>query len=68
MNYKEKIFEMIKQNNGHVTTKEIVQRGINRFFLTQMVKDGTILRYSNNIFLNFIFNIYAFLTIQVSFA
>lgn len=46
MNYYDKILEIIKDNNGYITTKEIVENGIERRFLTNMVKNGTIIRIS----------------------
>ena len=45
MNY-EKILKIVKQNNGCVTTKEIVNKGIDKKFLTNMVKKGTLVRIS----------------------
>lgn len=38
MNY-EKILKIVEKNNGYITTKEVVNRGIDRRFLTNMVKD-----------------------------
>lgn len=45
MNY-EKILKIVEKNNGYITTKEVVNNGIDRRFLTNMVKDGTLVRVS----------------------
>lgn len=45
MNYK-KILKIVEKNNGYITTKEVVNNGIDRRFLTNMVKDGTLVRVS----------------------
>ena len=44
MNYNDKILKIVERNNGYVTTKEIVKNGIERKFLTNMVKNGTLIR------------------------
>lgn len=46
MNYCEKILKIIKKNNGYVTTSEVVENGIERKFLTNMVKKGILVRIS----------------------
>ena len=46
MNNYDKILELVKQNNGYVTTNHIVKNNINKMFLTQMVKNGTLIRIS----------------------
>ncbi len=46
MNNYDKILEIIKKNNGYVTTKEVVNRGINKMFLTKMVRNGQLVRIS----------------------
>lgn len=46
MNYYNKILTIINKNNGYTTTKEIVENGIERRFLTEMVKNGTLTRIS----------------------
>ena len=42
----EKILEMIKKNNGYITINEVVNKGIDRKFLTNMTKKGEIVRIS----------------------
>lgn len=44
MNYNDKILKIIKKNDGYVTTKEIDEYGIERKFLTNMVKTGSLIR------------------------
>lgn len=46
MNNCDKILKIIKKNNGYITTKEVVKNGIERKFLTNMVKNGKIVRIS----------------------
>lgn len=46
MNYYDKILKIIKANGGYITTKELVKNGINKYFLTNMVKMGTLVRIS----------------------
>lgn len=46
MNYYDKILKIIKDNDGYITTKEVVEKGIERRFLTNMVKRGSINRIS----------------------
>lgn len=45
MNY-EKILKIVEKNNGYITTSEVVNNGIERRFLTNMVKKGTLVRIS----------------------
>ena len=45
MNY-DKILKIVKENNGYITTSEVVNNGIARRFLTNMVKDGILVRIS----------------------
>ena len=45
MNY-DKILKIIEKNNGYVTTSEVVNNGIERRFLTNMVKNGILVRIS----------------------
>ena len=42
----EKILNLIKNNGGYITTKEIVNNNINKMFLTNLVKDKKIIRLS----------------------
>ena len=46
MNFYDKILEIVKSNNGYITTKEVVSNGINRIFLTNLVKKGALVRIS----------------------
>lgn len=46
MNNFDKILKIIEKNDGCITTKEVVKNGIERKFLTNMVKKGTIIRIS----------------------
>jgi len=46
MNFYNKIFEIIEKNNGYVTTREVVENGINKIFLTNMVRNGKLVRIS----------------------
>ena len=45
MNY-DKILKIVEKNNGYITTKEVVKNGIDKKFLTNMVKKGTLVRIS----------------------
>ena len=45
MNY-DKILKIVEKNNGYITTKEVVNNGIDKKFLTNMVKKGTLVRIS----------------------
>ncbi len=44
MNNIDRILKIVKKNNGYVTTKEIVENGIERKFLSNMVKNGILIR------------------------
>ncbi len=46
MNFYDKILMIVSKNNGYVTTKEIVANKINKIFLTNMVKNGQLVRIS----------------------
>jgi len=46
MNFYDKILKIIEKNNGYVTTKEVVENGINKIFLTNMVRNGKLVRIS----------------------
>ena len=46
MDFYGKILKIVEKNNGYVTTKEVVKNGINKTFLTNMVKNGTLVRIS----------------------
>ncbi len=45
MNY-ERILKIVEKNKGYITTREVVNNGIERRFLTNMVKKGKLLRIS----------------------
>lgn len=44
--YYVKILKIVQKNHGYVTTKEVVNNGIERRFLTNMVASGTLVRIS----------------------
>lgn len=44
MSKEEQILNLIKVNNGIITSKEVSKHGINRIFLTRLVKSGKIER------------------------
>ncbi len=46
MNFYDKILRIVEKNNGYITTKEVVKNGINKIFLTNMVKKGILVRLS----------------------
>lgn len=46
MDFYDKILKIVEKNNGYVTTKEVVKNEINKTFLTNMVKNGTLVRIS----------------------
>lgn len=46
MDFYGKILKIVEKNNGYVTTKEVVTNGINKTFLTNLVKNGTLVRIS----------------------
>jgi len=46
MDFYDKILKVVEKNNGYVTTKEVVENGINKIFLTNMVRNGTLVRIS----------------------
>lgn len=46
MSFYDKILKIVKKNGGYITTKELVKNGINKFFLTNMVKNEILVRIS----------------------
>ena len=46
MNNYEKILSIVEKNDGYVTTNEVVENGINKIFLTNMVRRGILIRIS----------------------
>ena len=44
--YYDKILKITEKNNGYITTKEVVNAGIDKKFLTNMVKNGKLIRIS----------------------
>ena len=48
MNKEEQILKLIEDNNGVITTKEIVENDINRVFLTRLVSKGELERVKKN--------------------
>ena len=47
MSEEERILNLIKVNNGIITSKEVSKHGINRIFLTRLVKSRKIERLKN---------------------
>ena len=50
MNKEEQILKLIEDNNGVITTKEIVENDINRVFLTRLVNKGQLERVKNGLY------------------
>ena len=50
MSKEEQILNLIKANNGVITSKEVSKHGINRIFLTRLVKSGKIERVKNGLY------------------
>ena len=50
MNKEEQILKLIEDNNGVITTKEIVDSNINRIFLTRLVNKGELERVKNGVY------------------
>lgn len=46
MNFYDKILSLVYQNGGYVTTREVVEKNINKNFLTNMVRNGQLVRIS----------------------
>ena len=50
MDKENEILKIIENNNGIITTKEIVKTGINRIFLTRLVNKGKIEKVKNGLY------------------
>ena len=50
MNKKETILNIIKKNKGYITSKELKILGINRFYISDLVKDGVIERVKRGLY------------------
>ena len=50
MSKEEQILNLIKMNNGLITSKEISKYGINRMFLTRLVKSGKLERVKKGLY------------------
>ncbi len=50
MNTTEKILNNIENQNGYITTTEVVNLGINKFYITQLVNDGKLERVSRGVY------------------
>ena len=50
MSKEEQILNLIKVNNGIITSKEVSKQGINRIFLTRLVKSGKIERVKKGLY------------------
>lgn len=46
MSFYDKILKFVEKNGGCITTKEVVENGINKVFLTNMVRNGKLIRIS----------------------
>ena len=51
MSKEEQILNLIKENNGIITSKEVSKHGINRIFLTRLVKSGKIERIKKGLYI-----------------
>lgn len=46
MSFYNKILKIVEKNSGYVTTREVTENGINKIFLTNLVKKGKLVRIS----------------------
>lgn len=51
MNYKDRLEKLIVKRKGLITTKEVEELGIPRFYLTQFTRDGKLERVAQGIYL-----------------
>lgn len=51
MKKEEQILKLIEDNNGIITTKEIVKNYINRIFLTRLVNKGELERVKKGLYI-----------------
>ena len=51
MNKTEEIVEMLKKNNGTITTQEVIKQGIHREYIRQLIAKGTIMRSSRGVYI-----------------
>ena len=51
MNKEEQILKLIEDNNGVITTKEIVLNDINRIFFTRLVTKGELKRVKKGLYI-----------------
>ena len=57
---KNQMLNLIKANNGLITSKEISRHGINRIFLTSLVKSEKIEKRTRNILWNIKYKYFAY--------
>ena len=51
MDYKDKIILLAENNNGYITTKEVIKNNIPNIYLTQLVDEGKLLRTSRGLYM-----------------
>lgn len=51
MDYKLKILKIAEDNNGYITTKDVVNKGIPKIYLTNLVKEGKLVRISRGFYM-----------------
>lgn len=52
MSYEDKIIKLIKENNGHISRKMLVEDNIPTTYLTRLVNKGTIERVSRGVYID----------------
>ena len=51
MDYKAKILKMAADNNGYITAKDVVNKGIPKIYLTNLVKERKLVRVSREFYM-----------------
>lgn len=51
MDNKDKIISLTEKNNGYIKTNEILENGIPKIYLTQLVEDGKLVRVSRGLYM-----------------
>ena len=51
MDNKSKILKMAEDNNGYITAKDVVNKGIPKIYLTNLVKEGKLVRVSRGFYM-----------------
>lgn len=52
MNYKGKILQLLKKNNGIILTSQVVDQGVPKVYLTRFVRQGLIERIARGVYLD----------------